>query len=88
MDILQATLAAGIRVVKYVPSYGDQPNDITNVTKCTYSSDCLVSLRPADVSVCVCRLQGQIPGVPCKCACLDRQRASMGVGGVLTECNT
>ena len=36
MDILQATLAAGIRVVKYVPSYGDQPNDITNVTKCTY----------------------------------------------------
>nr|WBU87316.1 G-alpha-domain-containing protein [Ganoderma boninense] len=33
MDILQATLAAGIRVVKYVPSYGDQPNDITNVTK-------------------------------------------------------
>ena len=39
MDILQATLAAGIRVVKYVPSYGDQPNDITNVTKCTYPSD-------------------------------------------------
>ncbi|OBZ73276.1 Guanine nucleotide-binding protein alpha-4 subunit [Grifola frondosa] len=33
MDILQATLAAGIRVVKYVPSYGDQPNDIQHVTK-------------------------------------------------------
>ncbi|KAI0325059.1 guanine nucleotide binding protein, alpha subunit, partial [Cubamyces sp. BRFM 1775] len=33
MDILQATLAAGIRVVKYVPSYGDQPNDVQNVTK-------------------------------------------------------
>ncbi|EJF56061.1 G-protein alpha subunit [Dichomitus squalens LYAD-421 SS1] len=33
MDILQATLASGIRVVKYVPSYGDQPNDITHVTK-------------------------------------------------------
>ena len=35
LDILQATLAAGIRVVKYVPSYGDQPNDIAHVTKCT-----------------------------------------------------
>ena len=37
MDILQATLAAGIRVVKYVPSYGDQPNDIQHVTKCASS---------------------------------------------------
>ena len=36
MDILQATLASGIRVVKFVPSYGDQPNDITHVTKCTF----------------------------------------------------
>ena len=35
MDILQATLAANIRVVKYVPSYGDQPNEITHVVKCT-----------------------------------------------------
>ncbi|KAH9913707.1 guanine nucleotide binding protein, alpha subunit [Fomitopsis serialis] len=33
MDILQATLAAGIRVNKYVPSYGDQPNDVQHVTK-------------------------------------------------------
>ncbi|PCH39013.1 G-protein alpha subunit [Wolfiporia cocos MD-104 SS10] len=33
MDILQATLAAGIRVNKYVPSYGDQPNDVAHVTK-------------------------------------------------------
>ncbi|KAH9927896.1 G-protein alpha subunit [Amylocystis lapponica] len=33
MDILQATLAAGIRVSKYVPSYGEQPNDIQHVTK-------------------------------------------------------
>ncbi|EED79074.1 candidate G-protein alpha subunit [Postia placenta Mad-698-R] len=33
MDILQATLAAGIRVSKYVPSYGDQPNDVQHVTK-------------------------------------------------------
>lgn len=36
MDILQATLAAGIRVAKYVPSYGDQPNDVQHVTKCTH----------------------------------------------------
>ncbi len=34
MDILQATLAAGIRVQKYVPSYGDQPNDVQHVVKC------------------------------------------------------
>lgn len=34
MDILQATLAAGIRVSKYVPSYGDQPNDVQHVVKC------------------------------------------------------
>lgn len=34
MDILQATLAAGIRVQKYVPSYADQPNDVTHVVKC------------------------------------------------------
>ncbi|KAI8970752.1 G-alpha-domain-containing protein [Trametes punicea] len=33
MDILQATLAAGIRVSKYVPSYQDQPNDVQHVTK-------------------------------------------------------
>ncbi len=36
MDILQATLAAGIRVAKYVPSYGDQPNDVQHVTKCAH----------------------------------------------------
>ena len=41
MDILQATLAAGIRVVKYVPSYGDQPNDVQNVTKCGCASSLL-----------------------------------------------
>ncbi|KAH9916664.1 G-protein alpha subunit [Fomitopsis serialis] len=29
----KATLAAGIRVNKYVPSYGDQPNDVQHVTK-------------------------------------------------------
>ncbi|KAI0737180.1 G-protein alpha subunit [Daedaleopsis nitida] len=33
MDILQATLAANIRVAKYVPSYGEQPNEIGAVTK-------------------------------------------------------
>ncbi|KAJ3474232.1 hypothetical protein NLI96_g12577 [Meripilus lineatus] len=33
MDILQATLAAGIRVQKYVPSYGEQPNDVAHVVK-------------------------------------------------------
>ncbi|EKM50981.1 uncharacterized protein PHACADRAFT_262889 [Phanerochaete carnosa HHB-10118-sp] len=33
MDILQATLASGVRVQKYVPSYGDQPNDVPHVVK-------------------------------------------------------
>ncbi|KAK7678986.1 hypothetical protein QCA50_017929 [Cerrena zonata] len=33
MDILQATLAAGIMVKRYVPSYGDLPNDVTHVVK-------------------------------------------------------
>jgi len=33
MDILQATLAAGVRVKDYVPSYGECPNDLANVTK-------------------------------------------------------
>ncbi|KAH7907599.1 guanine nucleotide binding protein, alpha subunit [Hygrophoropsis aurantiaca] len=33
MDILAATLAAGIRVAEYVPSYGDGSNDVASVTK-------------------------------------------------------
>jgi hypothetical protein len=34
MDILEANLNAGISVQKYVPSYGDAPNDIEHVTRC------------------------------------------------------
>ena len=34
MDILDANLIAGISVQKYVPSYGNAPNDIEHVTKC------------------------------------------------------
>ena len=34
MDILNANLRAGISVQKYVPSYGNAPNDIEHVTKC------------------------------------------------------
>ena len=45
MDILQATLAAGIKVQKYVPSYGDQPNDVTHVVKCKCPLLSDVSLR-------------------------------------------
>jgi len=32
MDILRANLDAGIKVVKYVPSYGNSPNDVEHVT--------------------------------------------------------
>jgi len=35
MDVLAATLEDGLRVRDYVTSYGDQPNDVLSVTKCT-----------------------------------------------------
>jgi hypothetical protein len=38
MDLLQATLDAGVSVKRYVPSYGDAPNDLPHVTKCAYHS--------------------------------------------------
>ena len=53
MDILQATLAANIRVVKYVPSYGDQPNDVPHVTKCTHSPLLSSHLHGGRADVCV-----------------------------------
>lgn len=34
MDILDATLKAGTSVQKFIPSYGDAPNDLKHVTKC------------------------------------------------------
>lgn len=34
MDILRRTLASGVEVQKYVPSYGDAPNDAASVAKC------------------------------------------------------
>jgi guanine nucleotide-binding protein subunit alpha len=33
-DILEAKLNAGIRLAKYVRSYGDRENDVESVTKC------------------------------------------------------
>ncbi|KAJ7330354.1 G-protein alpha subunit [Mycena albidolilacea] len=35
-DVLQAHIAAGVQVKKYVPSFGDRPNDVASVTKCTF----------------------------------------------------
>ncbi|THU96803.1 G-alpha-domain-containing protein [Dendrothele bispora CBS 962.96] len=32
-DILQKTLESGVQVNRFVPSYGDQPNDVPSVTK-------------------------------------------------------
>ncbi|KAF8063178.1 G-protein alpha subunit [Lyophyllum atratum] len=32
-DVLSSTLAAGVKVKKYVPSYGDLPNEVAPVTK-------------------------------------------------------
>jgi hypothetical protein len=34
MDILRDTLAAGVQVNAYVPSYGNQPNNFHSVVKC------------------------------------------------------
>lgn len=34
-DVLNATLAAGVSVKKFVPSYGNLPNDVPHVTKCS-----------------------------------------------------
>jgi hypothetical protein len=34
MDILDANLNSGVCVQKYVPSYGEAPNDLVHVTKC------------------------------------------------------
>lgn len=39
MDILKSTLAAGIEVKKFVPSYGDQPNEFHSVVKCKFQSE-------------------------------------------------
>ncbi|TFK51201.1 G-alpha-domain-containing protein [Heliocybe sulcata] len=33
IDILRSTLAAGVKLNRYVPSYGDAPNDVENVTR-------------------------------------------------------
>jgi hypothetical protein len=33
-DILDAKLASGIRLSKYVRSYGDRPNDMETASKC------------------------------------------------------
>ncbi|KZT30067.1 G-alpha-domain-containing protein [Neolentinus lepideus HHB14362 ss-1] len=33
IDILRSTLASGVKLKRYVPSFGDAPNDVENVTK-------------------------------------------------------
>lgn len=34
MDVLKTTLEAGVRLNRYVTSYGDGPNDVRSVTRC------------------------------------------------------
>ena len=66
MDILQATLASGVRVSKYVPSYNDQPNDVQHVVKCASPAPLidLARLGRADDVWCANRFQGEVPRVP------------------------
>lgn len=33
-DLLKRKLKRGVQVKKYLPSYGDRPNDVTNVVRC------------------------------------------------------
>lgn len=40
-DILDAKLKSGIRLAKYLRSFGDRPNDLENAQKCTSPSGCL-----------------------------------------------
>ena len=35
-DILRRTLESGVRLRDYVPSYGENPNDVRHVTKCMF----------------------------------------------------
>lgn len=35
-DLLQKKLSRGVRVVEYIPSYGDRPNEARSVAKCIY----------------------------------------------------
>lgn len=61
MDVLRATLAAGVEVRRYVPTYGDLPNDEQTVTKC--ESWLLRQCQsPADSKY---RLQGEVQNLPC-----------------------
>lgn len=38
VDILANKIANGIMVKRYLPSYGDRPNDTQSVVKCTYTT--------------------------------------------------
>ena len=42
-DILDAKLSSGIRLSKYVRSYGDRPNDMETASKCRYLNPFLYS---------------------------------------------
>ena len=35
-DLLRRKLKRGIRVNQYLPSFGDRPNDVTDVVKCMF----------------------------------------------------
>ena len=61
MDVLQATLTAGVEVRRYVPTYGDLPNDEQTVTKCK-----LRLLPRRRLLTALLRLQGKIQDLPRK----------------------
>ena len=42
-DLLKRKLKRGIKVNKYLPSFGDQPNELTTVVKCKSYSELLMN---------------------------------------------
>jgi len=61
MDILTVTLEAGVKVKKYVPTFGDLPNDVKTVTKCTLPIP--AHSLYSRVTRLLYRFQGQVPVV-------------------------
>lgn len=68
MDVLAAALESGLRVRDYVTSYGDLPNDVPSVTKCTsfwfapslFANLSQISGKNLKYTMCVCPFSERI----------------------------
>ena len=55
-DILESKLNSGIRLAKYVRSYGDRPNDLETASKCASLRHRIRHPHMADMDLWICRL--------------------------------